>query len=783
MRFWPVVLVATLTACGDSSSSPPAQPVVEDTTPPVINLTGDNPQYIEAGEAYTELGATATDNIDGDLSASIVIDVSTVDTTVPSDYTVTYDVSDSSGNAATTVTRTVTVHDTTPPVITLLGDDPQVIVTGDPYMELGATAADSLDGDLTAAIVIDASGVDTTKAGDYAVTYDVSDAAGNAAAIVTRVVRVQNPPLPAAPTASVEGDIKQLIFSWDAVAGAGYYRLLENADGHSGFTQVGNDIPAGTLTATRDIAVHLFDWVEARYLVEACNIGGCNSSSVITATEVMLDTIGYFKASNLEYRDGFGGNVALSADGNRLAVSALERVYVFRREDIKWYQQAVITGSNTEVDDWFGRSIALSSDGNTLAIGAPREDSSATGINGDETDNSAGGAGAVYVFRLVDGAWLQQAYIKASNTDIYDFFGEKLALSADGNVLAIGAPYEDSGATGINGDQFDDNLNDCEGDSGAVYVFRFDGVDWFQQAYVKASNTGIGEEYNYDNQTACHWGDHFGHDVSLSDDGDTLAVGAPLEDGLSSGVNGDQSNEGDITYDSGAAYLFYFDGSSWSQQAYIKPSALPAPTAVHYFFGHRVDLDASGTILAISAPDDGNSSVESVNEPPVNLNRENFGSGAAYLLRFDGNSWSHESYFKASNAEALDRFGANIALSADGSTLAVAAVGEDSNACGLGGDQSDNTADESGAVYVFRFDGLSWSQPTYVKSSNSEAEDWFGAGEFEGTSRLSRGRPLSLSETGTTMAVGAPGEDSAATGIDGDQADNSAKDSGAVYIY
>lgn len=135
-----------------------------------------------------------------------------------------------------------------------------------------------------------------------------------------RTVRIQNSPLPAAPTVSIEGDIKQLIFSWEAVAGAEYYRLLENADGHSGFTQVGDDIPAGTLTATRDIAVHLFDWVEAQYLVEACNIGGCNSSSVVTATDVMLNTIGYFKAATPEV--GFGFNVAVNTDGDTLAVGA-----------------------------------------------------------------------------------------------------------------------------------------------------------------------------------------------------------------------------------------------------------------------------------------------------------------------------------------------------------------------------------------------------------------------------------------------------------------------------
>ena len=112
---------------------------------------------------------------------------------------------------------------------------------------------------------------------------------------------------------SVTGDIKTLNFSWSEPGYVDYYRLMENADGHSGFTQVGDDIPAGTLTVRRDIAVHLFDWVNAQYIVEACNVMGCSSSDVVTATDVMLDTIGYFKASNY----GGGGDLVTAVVGLR----------------------------------------------------------------------------------------------------------------------------------------------------------------------------------------------------------------------------------------------------------------------------------------------------------------------------------------------------------------------------------------------------------------------------------------------------------------------------------
>ena len=161
-----------------------------DTTVPVITLVGADPQVIEVGSAYVELGATAADNYDGDITASIVIDATAVNTSVLGSYSVTYDVTDSSGNNAVQVTRTVDVVDTTVPVITLVGANPQVIEVGSAYVELGATAADNYDGDITASIVIDATAVNTAVVGSYPVTYDVSDANGNPAVQVIRTVDV-----------------------------------------------------------------------------------------------------------------------------------------------------------------------------------------------------------------------------------------------------------------------------------------------------------------------------------------------------------------------------------------------------------------------------------------------------------------------------------------------------------------------------------------------------------------------------------------------------------------
>ncbi len=164
-----------------------------DTIAPIIILTGANPQTITQGQAYTELGATASDNVDGNLTSSIVIDSSAVNTAVVGTYSVTYNVSDSAGNAATQVSRTVNVvsaPDTTAPIITLTGANPQTITQGQAYTELGATASDNVDGNLTSSIVIDSSAVNTAVVGTYSVTYNVSDSAGNAATQVSRTVNV-----------------------------------------------------------------------------------------------------------------------------------------------------------------------------------------------------------------------------------------------------------------------------------------------------------------------------------------------------------------------------------------------------------------------------------------------------------------------------------------------------------------------------------------------------------------------------------------------------------------
>jgi len=159
---------------------------VVDTAPPVITVTGDNPVTVEKGSTYTDAGATASDNVDGDLTSDIVI-TGTVDTSVAGTYTLTYSVTDAAGNTGT-ATRTVNVVDITPPVITVTGDNPATVEKGSTYSDDGATASDNVDGDLTSDIVITGT-VDTSVVGTYTLTYSVTDEAGNTGS-ATRTVNV-----------------------------------------------------------------------------------------------------------------------------------------------------------------------------------------------------------------------------------------------------------------------------------------------------------------------------------------------------------------------------------------------------------------------------------------------------------------------------------------------------------------------------------------------------------------------------------------------------------------
>jgi len=555
---------------------------------------------------------------------------------------------------------------------------------------------------------------------------------------------------------------KTFRLSWLASEGAVFYRVMENPDSVSGFSPISGDLESSTLSFDHRVA--LYNRVNARYIVQACNSNGCVDSDTQTVTGTLANAIGFFKASNTNSNDLFGDSVSLSADGSTLAVgaggessaatgidgdqtdnsaSSSGAVYVFARSNGLWQQQAYLKASNTDAVDIFGRFVSLSADGSTLAVGVIRESSAATGINGDQADNSVASSGAAYVFARTSGQWQQQAYIKASNPGADDNFGRSISLSADGNTLAVGAIGESSAATGINGDQTDNSV----ASSGAAYVFARTSGQWQQQAYIKASNSGAD--------------DNFGRSISLSADGNTLTVGAIGESSAATGINGDQNDNS--TRDAGAVYVFTRTSGLWQQQAYVKASNAGFSDS----FGTSVSMSADGNTLAVGAGRE-DSDATGINGDQNNNSAGN--AGAVFVFVRSNGLWQQQAYIKASNPGADDNFGRSISLSADGNTLAVGAVVEESAAIGINGDQADNSAPFSGAAYVFARTSGQWQQQAYIKASNPGSTDLFGG--F-----------ISLSADGRTLAVGANSEDSSATGINSEQQDNSISDSGAVYIY
>jgi trimeric autotransporter adhesin len=571
------------------------------------------------------------------------------------------------------------------------------------------------------------------------------------------------PSAPPAPVLSLDIEaIKRFGLTWPDVAGETEYRLLENPDGSTGYGQVATIAANAT---SFSLEVFLPARVNASYILQACNSVGCSDSAPVFVSGNLAAGIGYFKSSNTAISQVFGVAVAISGDGRTLAVGAPSEgssatgidgnqgdtsapfagaVYVFARDgDDPWSQQAYVKASNTREGDQFGTAVALDGTGSTLVVGAIGESSGATTINGDQADVSVGEAGAVYVFtRNAQGEWSQQAYIKpsstgpghrfgnalalsssgdtlaagtpresssaagidpvpddegplsgavyvftrdgsgwseqafikASNAEVGDLFGSSVALSASGDILAAGAPLEDSDATGIDGNE----SSNAAFDSGAVYLFSRDGTaTWSQLAYVKASNTGSGHE--------------FGHAVALSGDGDTLAVGAPLENSSAAGIDGTPD---ELAPGAGAAYVFVRDGSSWSQQAYVKASNSAAGDQ----FGQAVALSGDGDRLAVGAhlEDGGTSGIGTVpNDAAAD-------AGAAYLfVRQAGQPWAESAYLKAPTTTAGDQFGFALAQATAGDVLAVGARFENSSATGIGGNQQDSGAANSGAVYLY----------------------------------------------------------------------------------
>ena len=553
----------------------------------------------------------------------------------------------------------------------------------------------------------------------------------------------------------VVGGIKSLAFGLGYHGDAPDHFMVSFRDAPgAGFTPVPgfDELTPGSGPARLAVSVHRLPWGLGAYMTRACDASvNCGEANGGRQTLKQVDSVaatGYFKAP-----------VAGNADG-------------------------------------FGRALALSADGATLAVGARTEGSASTGtfVPGDDgyqdalDNDGASFSGAVTVYRRSEGKdWGIEAFVKAPKAGGGDRFGSALALDSSGTTLAVGAPFEDSASTGTfapsdAGYQTALDSNDAS-DSGAVTVYRRSGSAWSVEAFVKAPVAG-GDGF----------GDRFGSALALSADGATLAVGAPNEDSASTGTvaPGDEGYQAALDSDgaksSGAVTVYRHSESAWSVEVFVK-----APKAgSNDEFGRALALDSSGATLAVGAPFEDSASTGTFTAPDGEGYQDALdrgfanNSGAVTVYRRSGSAWSVEALVKAPNASGRDQFGFALALSGDGATLAVGAPFDGSASTGTfaPGDagyqaalDSDGTA-ALGAVTVYRRSGSAWSVEAFLKAPKTGIGDDFG-------------RSLALSEDSSTLAVGAPFEDSASAGVfspsgEGHQAaldSDGARDSGAVTVY
>jgi hypothetical protein len=419
----------------------------------------------------------------------------------------------------------------------------------------------------------------------------------------------------------------------------------------------------------------------------------------------------------------------------------------------------------------------------------------------------------------------QTAYIKASNTDASDRFG--ISVDMDGDTLVVGAVYEDSAATGVNGDQ----ASQASADSGAAYVFVRRAGRWEQQAYLKAGDatahdcfgtnvaiagntiavgaTGLdvyglgnpaptrpGSVYVFERKDGI-WrqtqrllpsggalGDLFGFGLNM--DRDTIVAGGPREGG------------------SGAAYVFVRSAEGWREQTRLVPKKPSANSS----FGAAVGV--AGDMAIVAAYDDGTErsgagsanvfvrSGETWSEtqrliPNPSADGASFGysvaltadalligapriasittlsqttSGEVFAYQREGNIWQQTQVLKATVARASDSFGSALAAYAD--SAVIGACGDISSGRGVGAEPSSRDSIYSGAGYLFARQGTKWAPSLYIKASNTNTTDSFGFG-------------AAISESAAVLT--AVWEASAAKGINGDETNNSAATSGAAYVF
>lgn len=436
----------------------------------------------------------------------------------------------------------------------------------------------------------------------------------------------------------------------------------------------------------------------------------------------------YLKAAQPVAGADFGQAVRLSGDGNTLVVSAPEanaaagEVYVMRRVQNAWVQEAVLKAGNGEAGDHFGDAIAVSADGNTVVVGAPNESSSGGLSYPAPSDNRAWASGAAYVYARVGATWAQLTYLKPAVPQERERFGTAVAISPNGLSLAVSAPCR-------NADKWHVSCSDRPKNVGVVDVLHRSTTSspqwesWGHSAEFLLS-AGVAERNDM---------------LSFSADGRVLAVAESSSNRRELSFTKDGYTKSCLHR--GRVSLYELD-KAYSDNIPLMGFASPRDTDACGEFGAAISLSGDGRKLAV------------LETSPETRSKA---GGRLHTFRRPDTRWAEDATLEVPvDATAPDRSYSAMTMSQDGTTLAIGDLRWTHN---LGGN-----------VLSYTHGGAGWVQGRNFHLSAPEQDDYFGLS-------------LSLSNDGKSLAIGAPGEDGAIGGIDGDERNDKAENSGAAYVW
>jgi len=405
------------------------------------------------------------------------------------------------------------------------------------------------------------------------------------------------------------------------------------------------------------------------------------SSAQATAIAEERGLVVYATPANLPSVGVNEGSLALVKSNNSFYIF-IDTSWQSVQLDNDWslnVDQFKITASDAQANDQFGATVSISSDGNYVIVGGVFEDGGA----GDPLSN----AGAAYIYTRSGSSWTQQAKIVSSDLQAGDQFGRAVSINDDGTYALVGASSEDGGA------------GDPVTDAGAVYVFTRSGSTWTEQGILRASDAQLS--------------DLFGYNLSINSDGTYAIVGAYAEDTSFTSA--------------GSAYIFTRSGSTWTEQAILRPSD---PETSGYF-GFSVSMNNDGSYVVIGAYS------------------ANTDTGAAYIFTRSGSTWTQQQILRPlETVTKNDSFGKSVAINGFGD---VVVIGSDDA-------EDDDVPSGSGFVYIFTRSGSTWKQEDRLVSPAGQVGDAFGSG-------------VAINNTGNVIAVGAQ------------FVDTGASNAGAVYAF